>query len=286
MASLKLRVEPGLLKKWQTLLVSLLLLTLTLAVLWTIRLNGHREALPLDPETVAAHNNLASLLIRRGQLEEGLAEAQTALRLQPNFPQAHVQAGHALFLQDKFTEAEAHYRLAIKLKPDLTVAYVALGTTLANEGNLQEAIAPLTEASRLVPNDPEPHQIMARIYAGGKRAEAASHEYAAALRLDPDWLEGMTALAGILATHPEPKLRDGAQAVQLAVRASVLTGSTNMAVQATLAAAYAEAGMFPQAVELQEMLWNLARAQNQLTEAASAKDRLELYRAGKPCREP
>jgi hypothetical protein len=44
--------------------------------------------------------------------------------------------------------------------------------------------------------------------------------------------------------------------------------------------------MFPQAVELQQLTWTVARSQNQLTEAASAKDRLELYRAGQPCRQP
>ena len=42
--------------------------------------------------------------------------------------------------------------------------------------------------------------------------------------------------------------------------------------------------MFRQAVELQELIWNVAREQDRPGEAALAKARLELYRAGQPCR--
>ena len=124
--------------------------------------------------------------------------------------------------------------MAVKLKPDFAEAYVALGTTLANQVKLQAAMIPLMEAARLRPKDAEPHEILARIYAADNRAKDASDEYAAALRLDPDWLGGMTNLAWILATHPDPELRDGVQAVQLAMRAAALTGGTNLAVQASL----------------------------------------------------
>ena len=246
----------------------------------------YREALRLDPDLVPAHYNLAGLLISHGKVEEGLAEARTALRLQPDFAQAHLQVGHALFLQDKFPEAEAHYRLAVKLKPDLVGAYVALGTTLANQGKLQEATTPLKEAARLRPKDAEPHQILARIYAADKRAKESSNEFAAALRLAPDWLEGLNGLASIFATNPDPALRNGAQAVDLAFRACTLIGSTNATYVETLAAAYAEVGMFTEALSVQQMACELATSQGQSSQAAFARNRLELYRSQKPFREP
>ena len=68
-------------------------------------------------------------------------------------------------------------------------------------------------------------------------------------------------LAWLLATHPSAEFRNGAEAVPLAERACQLTGGTNLAMLATLAAAYAEAGRFPEAVSTQQKVCDLAAAQ-------------------------
>jgi protein O-mannosyl-transferase len=245
-----------------------------------------RAALRLDPELPQAHNNLAGLLISQGQVEEGLVHAQTALRLDPASAPAHLNAGNALFLQEKFQEAERHYRMALKLDPSLPDAQLDLAKALVNQDRLEEAEVHLREAARLQPNEAEAHQILAAIYATQKRAQAAVTEYTIALQLNPDWAEGMNSLAGILAAHPDASIRDGLKAVQLATKACALTGGTNMELQQTLAAAYAAAGMFPQAVNLQEAVLDWALRGNVSDAAASARQRLELYRAGQPYREP
>lgn len=51
-----------------------------------------------------------------------------------------------------------------------------------------------------------------------------------------------------LATNPDPALRDGRRAVRLAEEACARTGNKNPAMLSTLAAAYAEAGRFDQAI--------------------------------------
>ena len=72
----------------------------------------------------------------------------------------------------------------------------------------------------------------------------------------------------------------------LASRACTLTGSTNAAYVETLAAAYAEAGMFTEAISVQQMAADLAASQGQGGQAALARNRLELYRSQKPFRAP
>ena len=72
----------------------------------------------------------------------------------------------------------------------------------------------------------------------------------------------------------------------LAFRACTLTGSTNATYVETLAAAYAEVGMFTEALSVQQMACELATSQGQSSQAAFARNRLELYRSQKPFREP
>ena len=87
------------------------------------------------------------------------------------------------------------------------------------------------------------------------------------------------------ATNEDPKLRYGAEAALLAEHASQLTGRKDSGLLDTLALAYAEAGKFPEAVTTAEEAVALAKAAKQQALVAAIHGRVELYRAGKPCRE-
>jgi tetratricopeptide (TPR) repeat protein len=105
-----------------------------------------------------------------------------------------------------------------------------------------------------------------------------------ALALKPDMVEALENLAWILATHPSEALRNGAEAVRLAERACKLSQYREPVSLVTLAAAYAEAGRFGDAVKTAEKARDLAAAAGLKDVAAKNSERLELYRAGKPCR--
>jgi tetratricopeptide (TPR) repeat protein len=114
----------------------------------------------------------------------------------------------------------------------------------------------------------------------GDIPKAAQH-FTWALDLNPDNPAALNNLAWIRATHRRAELRDGAQAVELAERCCELSGYQVGATLDTLAAAYAEAGRFDDAVRWQTKAIELAPAAGK----AELKTRLELYRAGKPFRE-
>jgi eukaryotic-like serine/threonine-protein kinase len=90
-------------------------------------------------------------------------------------------------------------------------------------------------------------------------------------------------LAWQLATDPDPKLRNGAMAVLLAEKAVSGPNQTNPIVMDTLAAAYAEAGQFTNAVRVQQEAIALLQNEQQKKDFAS---RLRLYDAGMPYRNP
>ncbi len=138
-----------------------------------------------------------------------------------------------------------YYREAIRLNPEQANALTNLGLILLFQGRLREA---------------EDH-------------------YRQALQVNPDWLVGLNQLALLLATAPDPACRNGAEAVRLAERACALTGRRNPHALDTLAAAYAEAGRFDQAVAA-------AKAAAALADASLADQihaRLQLYQRRQPC---
>jgi hypothetical protein len=101
--------------------------------------------------------------------------------------------------------------------------------------------------------------------------------------LDPDSIEALNNLAWLLATSPEPALRNGPRAVQLAERACGLSKLPSLL--GTLAAAYAEAGRFSDATRAAEQACARATQAGDAGTAARNGELLEFYRAGKPYRE-
>jgi Flp pilus assembly protein TadD len=114
--------------------------------------------------------------------------------------------------------------------------------------------------------------------------QAVNH-YHQALTLKPDMVEALNNLAWILAASPSDALRNGAEAVRLAERACELSQRREPVLLGTLAAAYAEAGRFGEAVTTAEKARDLATAGGLKDVAAKNSDLLELYRAGRPYRE-
>ena len=96
----------------------------------------------------------------------------------------------------------------------------------------------------------------------------------------------MNDLAWLLATSQTAEDRDGARAVRFAERACALTSRQNSALVNTLAAAYAEAGRFKEAIEAAQQARTLAQAAGQAKVAEESRQLLELFQSGRPCREP
>ena len=80
-----------------------------------------------------------------------------------------------------------------------------------------------------------------------------------ALRLQPDWSEALNRLAWALLIDPDPKKRDGKEALQLASRACELTRHQDPSTLNALAAAYAELGQFAEAIQISDQAIALAK---------------------------
>jgi Flp pilus assembly protein TadD len=149
-------------------------------------------------------------------------------------------------------EAITQYQKALQSKPDNAKAENNLGNALLQKGSVGGAITHFQKALQLEPAQPTVQNNLA-------------------------WL---------LATCPEPSLRDGNRAVELARQANTLSGGENPAILRTLAAALAEAGRFSEAVESAQRALPLAESQSNTMLAGQLQFEMKLYQSGSPCHLP
>ena len=105
-----------------------------------------------------------------------------------------------------------------------------------------------------------------------------------AVQLTPDSPSALKELAWLLATCPDAALRNGPEAVQLAEHGCAVTRRRNPILLATLAAAYAEAGRFPEAVGTAQEALSLARTTDMKPQAL-VKNLLDRFQSGRPFRD-
>ena len=124
---------------------------------------------------------------------------------------------------------------------------------MGKQGRFDEAITHLQHALKIKPYDAEAHYNLGMALNGQGKIAAAVVQWREAVRLQPNQIAFVNHLVWLLATCPEASVRNGAEAVELAHRAVRLSGGREPAILDTLAAALAEAGRFPEAVQTARM---------------------------------
>lgn len=160
-----------------------------------------------------------------------------------------------------------------------------LGVALATEGRNADAMVQFESALRLKPDDVDAELQLAIILAGERQITSAILHYRRALELDPNSFIALNNLSWLLATTSDPRLRDGSEAVRLAERACKLTHYQKPVCIGTLAAAYAEAGRFEDAIATAQMACATSEKLGKLDLLKNNQKQLEFYRAHEPYRE-
>ena len=243
-----------------------------------------RDTLAKNPESFTAHNNLGCLLATQNKIADAIPHFEQTLKYNPKNAAAHANLGRAFSLQHKFAEAEEHFQAALKLKPASADVQQAYAGALLEQGRAAEALPHLREAVRLEPRAELRLHFAALLHETGNYAESVA-QYRAALQREPDAVEALNNLAWMLATCPDATVRNGTEAVRLAEQACRLTDQKQAGMVGTLAAAYAEAGRFPEAIATAAKAADLATAAGDAAFAAQNRQLLGLYRAGRPYRE-
>jgi tetratricopeptide (TPR) repeat protein len=245
-----------------------------------------RRALAADPNHPNANNNMAGWLAKQNRLAEAETYCRRAIKTKPDFAGAHCNLGNILSQQGRLDEAVKCYQEALHLDPDAAPFHSNFGATLLRLGRFDEAVEQYRQAIKLDPEGADMQRGLAdALTAAGHPAEAIK-QYREAVRLAPGDVDSQRNLAWLLATADDASLRNGGEAVEIGQRLNRLTGGKRSDVLGTLAAAYAEAGRFPEAIATAKTALKLAQ-EGRLSHSADAlRSQIALYEARKPYRQP
>ena len=242
----------------------------------------YQKALQIKPGSAETHYNLGNALLQKGNVDEAIVHYQMALQIKPDNTEAHNSLGGALLQKGKVDEAIPHFQKALQIKPDNAEACYNLGSALLQKGKVDEAIPHFQRALQIKPDNAEACYNLGNALLQKGRADEAITHYQKALQIKPNYLEVQNNLAWVLAVAPQALLRNGRQAVELALQANQLAGGENPIILRTLAAAYAEAGQFPEAVETAQRALQLAETQSNTALANAIRSQMKFYQAGSP----
>jgi tetratricopeptide (TPR) repeat protein len=245
------------------------------------------HALAVTPGNWFATRNLAEWELARGNKSEAVEILREAARNRPDSDFMILNAlGVDLADRGAYEEGIETLTRALQSHPEIAELYGSRGKIMAVQGKWPAAVADYREAARLSPANASDRYYLAHALSKIGEATESESEYLAAIRLDPKWPERAAASAWQKATARNPIERNGAWAVQLAEQANEAREGRRPELLDVLAAAYAEAGRFEEAVATAERALRKAEEAGRKDFAAAIRQRCELYRRQKPFRSP
>jgi len=239
------------------------------------------KALEIDGKDIAALLMRSRLLAADGKNDEAKADVEKALTLRPDLPQGILMRSLLAAQKGNFAQAITDIQLLLHSDPQNADYRLQLATYMVADKRPRRAIEVL---DKLIEADPKNAEALrARgdaLLSIGKHAEAIA-DYENALKIDGDDTGVLNNLAWVLATSPEDQLRNAKRAIELAKKACELTKYSKPHILSTLAAGYAEAGDWDEAVK-----WSSKAVEAGDGEvAAQLKEELDSYKQKKPWRE-
>jgi tetratricopeptide (TPR) repeat protein len=243
------------------------------------------KALAINPSDPQAHFEIGNVLLDAGRTDEADAHYSWAARARQDLPTLLIHQAQACVTRGDSRGAIARAQAATRLAPGQPAILQFAAAQSMQAGQLPEAVKYLREIVRLQPDAPAHYNLAIGLTLNGDREGSLEH-YREAVRQQPDWPVALNDLAWILATDPNPALRNGPEAVRLAEHACDLTQRQEARFLGTLDACYAEVGRFSDAIATAEKARGLALNAGQKPLADAAEGRIKLYQSSQPFRQP
>lgn len=253
-------------------------------------ISHYRRVVELAPESHEIRGYLALLLFETGNAEESSQQYAQLVKHAPSDASYQHGLGRAEIALKQIDQAIEHFREAVRLEPKESSYHLALASALTARKNKEDdligAIEACHAALEIDSQLTAAHYLLAEIHTRQGNKTATAEDYEAVLQLKPDSQDAANNLAWLFATSDDTATQNATRAVELAEKICMETNRKDFSFLDTLAAAYARAGRFDEAVRTAKLAIELASAARQEAMVEQIASRLKLYETGQPYREP
>jgi eukaryotic-like serine/threonine-protein kinase len=179
----------------------------------------YSKAVELDPNFAAPWIHRGTAYADLRQFDKAIADFSKALELDPTAAKVWTQRANAYYDSQQYDKALCDHGQAIALDPTNSFARMCRGVAYATLQQYDQAIIDYSKAVELDPNYEMPWINRGAAYADLHQYDKAIADYGEGLRISPQSAQAHNALAWLLATCPDPTIRDLPRAVQLATQA-------------------------------------------------------------------
>jgi tetratricopeptide (TPR) repeat protein len=248
-------------------------LGLLIALLLVIPLNW---PMPEYRDDCIAYANYGRELLDEGNYPMAEKSLRMAISLGPNAPGPAYNLARVYDLQGQSQAARKQYQSVLAIDPNHGMSLWMLGRLAIADQNLSEADQLLARASQLLPDNAHVRSDLGQNRLNLKDLPGAIEQFRLALRIDPTLVSAANNLTWLLATAPVGKLRNGQEALHWAKQLEKIEDPNLLD---TAAAAYAQCGMFDEAIGLVQRAQQLAQSAGNAALAAELSSRTDQYAA-------
>jgi tetratricopeptide (TPR) repeat protein len=238
------------------------------------------NAVRISPIFSEARNNLGKVFLKQRKLNEAIACFNELINRKEDSPEVNYNLAVALSMQNKYDDAVKCIARVLTQEPENPEAHRRIGIVLLAAGRVDEAILHLKESLRINPEQAEVCVKLGIVYNLLGKYELAIQNWTRAAELEPNNAGTLDNLARLLATAGDASVRKADKAIEFARRGCKLTGYKDAEQLDTLAAAYAAAGRFDDALATAKQAVNIAKTRGQEKLVTEIQSRIELYQAG------
>ena len=178
-------------------------------------INYYKKAIEADPFQAPFHNNLASLYINKGNLDQVIKELSQAYLIRPDELNHADRLANAYLQKGDFKKALYFSRRTVELNPSEPGYYNNLGAVLSKNGMYEEAINAFKKAIEINPKDPIYLDNLTRLYLSLGKYDELISSYKKLIDLNPSDADYHNNLGAVYNRKKQPE--DAARSFQKAV---------------------------------------------------------------------